>query len=439
MEIAILAVIAAILVVIVLLFMQFKNLSVKQQLSSDQTMQLFTMFKTDVESAVKSVAETSRSNSESLASTLQLVSNTLSKGMEENRAGTNSQVNQLAGQMSQLTTIVGKQVEQLTASVDQRLGQSMAATDKQISQLAQQISELSRIVGGQVEDLRGSVEKRLSSFEGQLGGQLSEANKLFSSLKQDFGELKESSNNMLEIGKQINELQNILSSPKLRGNLGETLLEELIKQVIPQGFYEFQYTFKDGSKVDAIIRTSERIIPIDSKFPKDEFERYVNADTEAEKSGALSRFSKVVKTQIDDIAEKYIKPAENTFDFAIMFIPSESMYYELLMQDSDENGAYRYAMKKHVVPASPNSFYAYIQAIAIGLKGMQIEKNAQLVRDQLAQLENSLSKFDDQFDTLGTHLRNASNKYGESHEALGRFRERLLGIANIDEDQPKIE
>ncbi|MCL5267020.1 MAG: DNA recombination protein RmuC [Bacteroidetes bacterium] len=439
MESIILAAMAVIVVVLVYIVIQFKNSSVRQQSSSDQTMQLFTMFKSDVESAVKSVAETTRSNSESLASTLQLVSNSLSKSMEENRAGTNSQVNQLASQMSQLTTIVGKQVEQLTTSVDQRLGQSMAATDKQIGQLAQQISDLSRIVGGQVEDLRGSVEKRLSSFEGQLGGQLSEANKLFSSLKQDFGELKESSNNMLQIGKQINELQNILSSPKLRGNLGETLLEELIKQVIPQGFYEFQYTFKDGSKVDAIIRTSERIIPIDSKFPKDEFERYVNAETEAEKNTALTRFSKVVKTQIDDIAEKYIKPAEDTFDFAIMFIPSESMYYELLMQDSDENGAYRHAMKKHVVPASPNSFYAYIQAIAIGLKGMQIEKNAERVRDQLAQLENSLVKFNDHFETLGTHLRNASNKYGDSHEALGRFKERLQGIAKIDDEPPKIE
>ncbi len=439
METIILAAMAVVIVVLVFFLVQFRNSSMKQQSSSDQTLQLFTLFKSDVESAVKSVAETTRSNSESMASTLQLVSNSLSKSMEENRAGTNSQVEQLAGQMSQLTALIGKQVEQLTSSVDQRLGQSMAATDSQVRQMAQQISELSGVVGKQVESLRGSVEQRLSSFEGQLGGQLSEANKLFSSLKQDFGELKESSNNMLEIGKQINELQNILNSPKLRGNLGETLLEELIKQVIPQGFYEFQYSFRDGSKVDAIIRTSERIIPIDSKFPKDEFQRYVEATTDAEKNTALNRFSSVVKKQIDDIAEKYIRPAENTFDFAIMFIPSESMYYELLISDNDENSAYRYAMKKHVVPASPNSFYAYIQAIAIGLKGMQIEKNAQRVRDQLAQLENSLAKFVDSFDTLGTHLKNASNKYGESHEALGRFRERLEGIADIDEEPPKIE
>jgi DNA recombination protein RmuC len=439
METIILAALAVMAVVLVYVFIQFKNSSVRQQSSSDQTMQLFTLFKGDVENAVRSVSEAMRSNNESMASTLHLVSNSLSKSMEDNRAGTNSQVDQLANQVSQLTALIGKQVEHLTSSVDQRLGQSMAATDSQVRQMAQQISDLSGIVGKQVESLRGSVEQRLSSFEGQLGGQLSEANKLFSSLKQDFGELKESSNNMLEIGKQINELQSILSSPKLRGNLGETLLEELIKQVIPQGFYEFQYSFRDGSKVDAIIKTSERIIPIDSKFPKDEFQRYIEAGTDAEKNAALNRFSAVVKKQIDDIAEKYIKPAENTFDFAIMFIPSESMYYELLISDNDENSAYRHAMKKHVVPASPNSFYAYIQAIAIGLKGMQIEKNAERVRDQLAQLENSLSKFDDNFETLGTHLRNASNKYGESHEALGRFRERLQGIAKIDEEPPKIE
>ncbi len=399
MEVVVLTAIAVVVVALIYILVQFKNLSVKQQSSSDQAMQLFALFKADVESAVKSVADTTRSNSETVASTLQLVSNTLSKSMEENRAGTNSQVEQLTGQVSHLTELVGKQVE----------------------------------------SLRGSVEQRLSSFEGHLGGQLSEANKLFSSLKQDFGELKESSNNMLEIGKQINELQSILSSPKLRGNLGETLLEELIKQVIPQGFYEFQYAFRDGSKVDAVIRTSERMIPIDSKFPKDEFQRYIEAATDAEKNTALNRFSAVVKKQIDDIAEKYIRPAENTFDFAIMFIPSESMYYELLISDNDENSAYRYAMKKHVVAASPNSFYAYIQAIAIGLKGMQIEKNAERVRDQLAQLENSLAKFDDNFETLGNHLRNASNKYGDSHEALGRFRERLQGIAKIDEEPPKIK
>ncbi len=439
MDVVILASVAVIVVVLFFILLQFRNITSKQQSSSEQTMQLFTIFKSDVESAIKSVAETGRASSESMSSTLQLVTNSLSKSMEENRAGTNAQVVQLANQISQLAKLMGKQVEQLTSSVDQRLGQSTASTDRQIGQMAQQISDLSSIVGKQVENLRGSVEQRLTSFEGQLGGQLSEANKLFSTLKQDFGELKESSNNMIEIGKQINELQSILSSPKLRGNLGETLLEELIKQVIPQGFYEFQYPFRDGSKVDAVIKTSERIIPIDSKFPKDEFQRYVQAETDAEKNLALNRFAAVVKKQIDDIAEKYIKPAENTFDFAIMFIPSESMYYELLISDNDENSAYRYAMKKHVIPASPNSFYAYIQAIAIGLKGMQIEKNAERVRDQLAQLENSLSRFSDNFETLGNHLRNASNKYGDSHEALGRFRERLQGIAKFDEEPPKIE
>lgn len=399
MEIIILSAVMVLLVAMVMIFLQFKHVSTKEHSSSEQMMQMLAMFKSDVESAVKSASETTRASNDIMVQTLQLVTNTLSKGMEENRAGTNSQVEQLAGQVSQLANIVGKQVE----------------------------------------NLRGSVEDRLTNFSSQLGGQLSEANKLFSSLKQDFGQLKESSDSMLEIGKQINQLQNILSSPKLRGNLGETLLEDLIKQVIPQGSYEFQYAFRDGSKVDAIIRTSERIIPIDSKFPKDEFERYVNAQSDSEKNNAMTKFSKAIKNQIDDIAAKYIKPAENTFDFAIMFIPSESMYYELLMQEGDESGVYRYAVKKHVVPASPNSFYAYIQAIAIGLKGMQIERNAQLIRDQLAQLENSLARFDDHFETLGSHLKNASNKYNDSHEALGRFRERLLGVAKLDDGTKKLE
>jgi DNA recombination protein RmuC len=394
-ETVILLALVLLVIVVALVFVQFKSLTARQQSSSEQTMQLFTILKSDLEAAVKSVAETTRSNNESMARTLEIVSDSLTRSLDSHRTSTNSQIEQLANQVSQLANLVGRQVE----------------------------------------SFRGSVEERLNTIGSQIGGQLSEANRLFSSLKQDFGELKESSNNMLEIGKQINQLQNILSSPKLRGNLGETLLEELVKQVIPQGFYEFQYTFRDGSKVDAVIKTSERIIPIDSKFPKEEFERYVNASSDSEKNSAMARLSKAMKDQIDDIAEKYIKPSENTFDFAIMFIPSESMYYELLMHDSDRNGAYRYAIGKHVIPTSPNSFYAYIQAIAVGLKGMQIEKNAKQIRDQLAQLENSLSKFDDHFETLGTHLKNAANKYNDSHEALGRFRDRLQGIAKIEDGE----
>ena len=151
MEIIILSVIAVLLVGLILIFLQSKNLSTKQQSSSDQVTQLFTMFKSDVESAIKSASESTRANNETMAQTLQLVTNTLSKGMEENRTGTNSQVEQLAGQVSQLANIVGKQVE----------------------------------------NLRGSVEERLTNIGTQLGGQLSEANNLFSSLKQDFGQLKE--------------------------------------------------------------------------------------------------------------------------------------------------------------------------------------------------------------------------------------------------------
>ncbi|MGC8595494.1 MAG: DNA recombination protein RmuC [Candidatus Kryptoniota bacterium] len=356
---------------------------------------MVSMFKSEVDSTIRSVTDSMRTNIESFNNTIRLVSEAMTRSMEENRSGTNAQIEQMSKQISQLTSIVANRVE----------------------------------------SLRGALEQRMTSFEGQLGGTLSDANRLFSSLKEDFGELKKSSNNLMEIGKQINQLQNILNSPKLRGNFGETVLEELIKQVIPLGLYEFQYTFRDGTKVDAIIKTSDRIISIDSKFPMEDFRRYTEAITDAERSQALNKFVLSVKRHVDAVAEKYIKPSENTFDFAIMFVPSESIYYEILLQDKDNDGVYMYALRKHVVPASPNSFYAYLQAIAVGLKGLQIEKNAKLVRDQIAQLENTLSKFEDFFETLGKHINNTVNKYNESHEALAKFKYRFDEIKRLEENE----
>lgn len=392
MELLFAIVFGFLVLVVLFLIIQNNNRSNLEKSSLNQIVQMVTMFKSDIDSTIHSVTESMRTNTESFNNTLRLVSEALAKSMEENRSGTNAQVEQMSRQISQLTSIVANQVE----------------------------------------SLRGSLEQRMTNFEGQLGGQLSEANKLFSSLKQDFGELKESSSNLMEIGKQINQLQNILNSPKLRGNFGEAVLEELIKQVIPLGFYEFQYTFRDGTKVDAIIKTSDRIISIDSKFPMEDFRRYIEAATDIDRNQSLNKFISSVKKHIDTVAEKYIKPAENTFDFAIMFIPSESIYYEILLQDKDDGSAYKYALKKHIVPASPNSFYAYLQAIAVGLKGLQIEKNAQLVRDQLAQLENALSKFEDYFETLGKHINNTNNKYNESHEALAKFKYRFEEIKRFE-------
>ncbi len=387
------------LLVLVLLFLiiQINNRSNLEKSSFNEIVQMISMFKSDMDSTILSVTESTRTNIESFNNTIRLVSEALNKSMEENRSGTNAQVEQMSKQISQLTSIVANQVE----------------------------------------SLRGALEQRMTNFEGQLGGQLSEANRLFSSLKENFGELKESSTNLMEIGKQINQLQNILNSPKLRGNFGEAVLEELIKQVIPQGFYEFQHTFRDGTKVDAIIKTSNRIISIDSKFPMEDFRRYIEAPTDTERNQALNKFISSVKKHVDGVAEKYIKPAENTFDFAIMFVPSESIYYEILLQDKDDGSVYKYALRKHVVPASPNSFYAYLQAIAIGLKGLQIERNAQLVRDQLSQLENALSKFEDFFETLGKHINNTANKYNESHEALAKFKYQFDEIKRLEGKEPE--
>jgi DNA recombination protein RmuC len=228
----------------------------------------------------------------------------------------------------------------------------------------------------------------------------------------------------------------MLRAPKLRGGLGELLLEDLLKQVLPVNAYDTQYTFRNGQTVDAIILTAGGKVPVDSKFPLENFRKMVDAKSEQEKKTAYRQFVTDVKKHVDAIAEKYIVPDEGTFDFALMYIPAENIYYETIIKDEsfgEENGLYAYAANKHVVPVSPNSFYAHLRVIALGLKGLQIERSAKEITQNLSRLNGELLKFADLFETLGTHLNNAKNKFDEADKKLSAFSERLKNVQSLQE------
>ncbi len=195
--------------------------------------------------------------------------------------------------------------------------------------------------------------------------------------------------------------------------------------------YGIQYTFRNGQTVDAIIRTAGGIVPVDSKFPLENFRKMIDAKTEQEKKVATRQFRNDVKKHIDAIAEKYILPDEGTFDFALMYIPAENIYYETIIRDEEfdnEEGLYSYATKRHVVPVSPNGFYAQLRIIALGLKGLQIEQSAHYIVQTLDRLSTELQKFIDVFDTLGTHLTNAKNNYDKADKQLSTLSEKLKSI-----------
>jgi len=225
----------------------------------------------------------------------------------------------------------------------------------------------------------------------------------------------------------------------LRGNLGEYLLEELLKDILPSRNYQMQYTFENGTKVDAIIRLADGIVPIDSKFPLESFQRLIEAESEEEKKTHKKEFISSVKKRIDEIATKYINPAENTFDFAMMYIPAENVFYETIINDSltnTDNQILKYAWEKHVIPVSPNSFYAYLMSIVYGLKGLRIEKQARYIIGELEKTQALFGKFFADFCTLGDKIKTAEKKYDELTKKANKINDQVGKITGIKNELP---
>jgi DNA recombination protein RmuC len=254
-------------------------------------------------------------------------------------------------------------------------------------------------------------------------------------LNTQIGELQGTNKQMLQVGSEVRRLQDILSSPKLRGQMGEWSLENLLSQVLPKDAYELQYTFKDGRVVDALVKMADYSVPVDAKFPMPAFEAIAKAQTDDERLKARRQFQKDVTSHIDKIASDYIRPAEGTIDFALMYIPAENIYYETIVKyEGDAKDILQYSLDKKVIPVSPNLLYAYLMTVVMGLHGLQIEKQAAEIRQNLKKLNASFADFIENYDVLGTHLRNAFNKYDETNKKLDKFG---LNLSQIQKDNPQ--
>ncbi len=250
-------------------------------------------------------------------------------------------------------------------------------------------------------------------------------------IQRELGQLRESTQSMIRIGTDISSLQDILKAPKPRGILGEFLLESLLGQLLPQDRYIPQYQFRSGEKVDAVILLGQGMVPVDSKFPLENFKRLVQTSSEDETKKNRKQFYQDVKKHIDQIASKYILPEEGTFDFALMYIPAENVYYETIVKDDERLEAQslaQYAISRKVIPVSPNSFYAYLQAIVLGLRGLRIENSAREILNGLAQLANNFGKFYEDFEKLGDHLSHAKSTHEKAQKHLDKCQHQLDSI-----------
>ena len=287
-----------------------------------------------------------------------------------------------------------------------------------IGLLQQQLEALKTAQDG----TRDALQKSLQTGQNTLSQNLQSSQQVLSRLNTQIGELQGTNKQMLQVGTEVRRLQDILSSPKLRGQMGEWSLKNLLENILPAHSYKLQYTFKDGKIVDALVQMVDYSVPIDAKFPLPSFEKAVKAETGEEKSKLRKQFLKDVTAHIDKIASDYIRPAEGTLDFALMYIPAENVYYETIVKYADQTqDILQYCLDKKVIPVSPNLLYAYLMTVVMGLHGLQIERQAAEIRQNLKKLNASFADFGSHWEVLGIHLRNAYGQYEEGQRKLDRF------------------
>jgi DNA recombination protein RmuC len=234
---------------------------------------------------------------------------------------------------------------------------------------------------------------------------------------------------MSEIGRSMKELQELLKSPKLRGNIGEEILKDLLSQIFPQNSFYLQYQFKSGEKVDAAIKTDGGILPIDSKFPMESFQRMVKNNEEAQKEVLKKEFIRDVKKHIDNIAKKYILPDEGTMDFALMYIPSEAIFYEIC----NLNDILDYARKSRVYLVSPSTLYVHLQTILLSFEGKKIESRSKELFKIIRSLEIEYGKVQENLTILGRHLNNASTQFTNVSMGISQMGNKLTATKILEE------
>src|ERR1700674_572770 len=332
--------------------------------------------------------------------------------------------------------------------------QKSGAIESQMNELRRDLQTIATSQAsstGQLETIAKSVAQRLDSVTPTLQDAIKNSAQITGQMTSDAqtkmaNELKNTRDQISQIhrhlggvelaGKQMSQtaqtLEGILGGAKSRGSLGEVTLERLLEDSLPSAQYATQYRFSSGEAVDAVIKLrDEKLMDIDSKFPLDAYRRISTEGDEARRA-----FATAVKGHADDITKKYIVPEEGTLDVALMFVPSESVYYELLMtEDGKGQPLDAYCRDKHVIAVSPNTLYAHLHVIAMGLRGMQMEENASQLLENLSGVEKQLEKFADKFGTLGTHLKNAQQSYSDSDKLLEKAQstlENMLGTGAVD-------
>lgn len=266
-----------------------------------------------------------------------------------------------------------------------------------------------------------NMVRTLQENSKQLNERLDKAANVIKDVEKEIGQ-------MSEIGRNMRELQDFLKSPKLRGNIGEQVLKDLISQMFPKNSFHLQYEFKSGEKVDAAIKTDAGILPIDSKFPMENYQKMTKASDKNEKEGFEKEFIRDIKKHIDAISKKYILPSEGTMDFALMYIPSESVYYEVVNQSD----LLDYARRVRVYMVSPSTLYAHLQTILLSFEGKKMESKSKELFSLLRSIQIDYEKVDENMSTLGKHINNAYSQYSNVSSGFSSLGQKLKTTKTLE-------
>lgn len=311
--------------------------------------------------------------------------------------------------------------------------QSALLLKQDLSQLSDDITKLK---DGLQAQLGERFEKNQAMMMGSLQKQFSESSKIIAEVTKNLTELKESNKQVMGITDELKVLQNVLGNPKQRGVLGEYLLAQLLENVLPPDRFKLQHRFKDGEIVDAVIfLDKQKMLPVDSKFSVENYNRILETKDQQRKEAIVRQFKTDLKNRIDETA-KYIRPDENTMDFAFMFIPSEAIYYDLLVNkvgttNTSARDLIEYAFRnKKVIIVSPTSFMAYLQTVLQGLRGLQIEEQTKEIQIRVGQLGSHIAAYEIYMQKLGNSLGTTVNHYNTAHKELKKIDKDVVKISN---------
>lgn len=307
--------------------------------------------------------------------------------------------------------------------------------------LQSSIAELRTGNAQAMAELRADVHRSLGTTEQQLLTQVGATHRTLGDLGEKLAALGEQSLRVGELAKDVGSLHDLLRAPKLRGGFGELLMERVLEDSLPANAFSVQYGYRDGTRVDAVVRFAGKLVPIDAKFPMESFNALARATDDADRKLKRRAFLQAVKRHVDAVA-KYVAPQEGTIDYAFMYIPAENVYYEAIIRESEDLDLREYCAMRRVIPTSPNTLLAYLQLVSAGLRGLAMHERSRELQEGIQHVVLEVERFRVQHEQLGRHVDNAAKKYAESLRTLDRATDAIEALGRtplaVGVEQPRL-